>query len=89
MKLGVVVAASLLMALLLIPGRASAKKLDEFQKKELQEMRQERKDTKAELQEEQREEQEQGYERQREQRTAEHRKNGDEDLDDDGGGPEE
>jgi uncharacterized membrane protein YgaE (UPF0421/DUF939 family) len=89
MKLGVVIAASLLMALLFVPGRASAKKLDEFQKKELQAMRQERKDQKAELQEEQREEQEQGYERQREQRS---RKNGDGDVDDDldgGGGPEE
>jgi len=79
MKRGVVVAAALLMALPLC-GRASAKKLDEFQKKELKEQRQERKDTKAELQDEQRDEQEQGYERERE--RAGQRRRG-EDLDDD------
>lgn len=44
---------------------ASAKKLNEFQKKELQEARQGRKDEKAELQKEQADEQDDQYERAR------------------------
>ena len=79
MKRGVVLVGVLLMVLA-CAGRASAKKLDEFQKKELQEMRQERKDTKAELLDEQREEKQDALDRSRERGPQRH--NAD-DLDDD------
>ena len=46
--------------------RVAAKKLDEFQRKELQDARQERRDQKAELQQEERDKQEDEYERLRE-----------------------
>ncbi len=87
MKRGLVVAASLLL-MLSLQGRASAKKLDEFQKKELQEMRQERRDTKAELQDEQREREEENYERNRE-RGVQHRAGDDLEGDDQDTGGED
>jgi hypothetical protein len=79
MKRGVVLVAGMLMALPLA-GRASAKKLDEFQRKELQELRQERRDTKAELQNEEREEQQDNFERTRARDQQRHHSG---DLDDD------
>jgi hypothetical protein len=79
MKRAVIFVASMFIALSLV-GRASAKKLDDFQRKELQEMRQERKDTKAELLDEERQQQEENFEAKK--THGQQRHNGD-DLDDD------
>ncbi len=86
MRPWVVVVASVVMALPLA-GRASAKKLDDFRRKELQEMRQERRDTKAELLDEERQQQEENYEKKREQAgQSRHRDDLDEEDDLDLGG---
>ena len=64
-------------------SRVAAKKLDEFQRKEMRDARQERRDEKAELRQEQRDKQDEEYERVREGGQRRHLDDdtGDEDAD--------